>query len=243
MQDKPTIEEQTAFYDRWNVEHRAGAFEEIPDGIRDRGVRVLDILRTLDLHAPRILEVGCGTGWLTEKLGAFGKVTAIDLSPSAIAVARTRNIDAELIAGDFYQHGFAASSFDIVVCVETLFYVEDQPRFVERVASLMKPGAHLILTTVNKFVYERSRDVRPVEPGQVRNWLSRRDLRRLLARRFELLSMTTVAPTGDLGILRLVNSYKINAVLLRLFSAENLRSAKERIGLGGGVVVVARKPV
>jgi SAM-dependent methyltransferase len=235
------MEEQKAFYDRWNVQHRRGAFDEIADEIRDRGSRVLDILRALDLHEPRILEIGCGTGWLTEKLCEFGKVTAIDLSPQAIGVARERNIAAELIADDFFEHPFDEASFDITVCVETLFYVDDQPKFVARLTALLKAHGYLVATTINRFVYERSPDVRPAEPGQVRNWLSRKEIRRLLAQHFEILSMTTMAPTGEWGILRLVNSQKVNAVLGRVFSPERIRRVKERVGLGGGVIVLARK--
>ena len=54
----------------------------------------------------RVLEVGCGTGWLTEVLCDLGSVTAIDLSPRAIEIAQARGTDAKMIAGDFFQHDF-----------------------------------------------------------------------------------------------------------------------------------------
>lgn len=241
MEPKPTIDEQRAFYDQWNVQHRSGEYDQIAPEIRDRGGRAVEIVRSLGLTAPRILEVGCGTGWLTGKLCALGKVTAIDLSPQAIAVARQRNLPTELIAGDFFAVPFEEGSYDVLVCIETLFYVEDQPRFVAKMAALLKPRGHVVVTTINKFVYERSGDVHAAAAGQVRNWLTLKQIRELLSRQFDILSMSTMEPRGDRGILRLVNAPKVNALLGSVIPAEQIKRAKERLGLGGGVVVMARK--
>jgi 2-polyprenyl-3-methyl-5-hydroxy-6-metoxy-1,4-benzoquinol methylase len=238
---KPTIDEQRAFYDQWNVQHRSGGFEQIAPEIRDRGSRVLALLESMKLQRPRILEVGCGTGWLTEKLCALGEVTAIDLSPQAIEVARQRKVPAELIAGDFFDVQFARAPFDVVVCVETLFYVEDQPAFVAKLATLLRPGGTLALTAINKFVYERSKDVHLPQPGQIRNWIPVGALRKLLSGPFEIRAVTTIDPRGELGILRVVNAPKLDAALGGLIGAARLKRAKERLGLGGGVLVVARR--
>jgi 2-polyprenyl-3-methyl-5-hydroxy-6-metoxy-1,4-benzoquinol methylase len=237
----PSIDQQKTHYDAWNLRHRQGSFSEIEGEIQGRGLRVLENLRALDLTDASILEVGCGTGWLTEKLCEFGPVTAIDLSPRAIAVARDRVPDANFVAGDFFAHEFPTSAYDVGVCIETLFYVVDQPRFMEKLASLLKPGGILALTTINKYVYERSSDVRPPAEGQVRQWLSRQDLQELVATHFEILSIVTIEPRGDQGLLRLTNSYKVNTFLGRVMSQKRLKRAKESLGLGGGIVIMARK--
>jgi SAM-dependent methyltransferase len=241
MGNDPTLDEQRAFYDEWHTKYRRGRFNEITAEIRLRGSKVINIVRALNLITPHILEVGCGTGWLTEKLCDLGAVTAIDLSPTAIAMARERKIAAEFIADDFYAYEFPPASFDVGVCVETLSYVTDQPRFVQKLASLIRSGGFLAVTTINKFVYERRRDILPPERGQIRKWLTKRELRKLLSPHFEILSMTTIEPVGNMGVLRLVNSYKVNALLNRLFSPERVKGAKERIGLGGGIVILGRK--
>lgn len=240
MDKDPSIEQQQVFYDNWNLGHRNCNFEAIPEEIRARGTRVVDIIRSLTLFSPRILEVGCGTGWLTERLCDIGQVTAIDLSPQAIGIARQRNITANLIAGDFCEKEFNGEVFDIIVCVETLFYVSHQIRFVKKLASLMSKDGFLVLTSINKFVYDRSTDVGPPEHGQIRKWLTKKQLKNLLSRHFEILSMKTIEPRGNMGILRLINSYKLNAVLQRLFLSESVKHMKEKIGLGGGIVVIAK---
>jgi 2-polyprenyl-3-methyl-5-hydroxy-6-metoxy-1,4-benzoquinol methylase len=241
MAHDPSIDEQIAYYDRWNSSHRSGEFDEIAEEIRMRGVRVLQRLKAMDLGRPSILEVGCGTGWLSEKLCELGSVTAIDLSPKAIEIAQRRGCDAEFIAGDFYAEEFGKAPYDVGVCIETLFYMHDQPRFVEKFASLLAPRAVVGITNINPFVYERSSDIPPPVTGQVRKWLDKSQLRALLEPHFSILSMETVEPRGDQGILRLTNSYKVNAILGRVFSPGAVKRAKEKLGLGGGIVIMARK--
>jgi 2-polyprenyl-3-methyl-5-hydroxy-6-metoxy-1,4-benzoquinol methylase len=48
----------------------------------------------------RILDLGCGDGVLTEKIVAAGAVVAgVDAAPDMVAAARTRGLDARLMAG------------------------------------------------------------------------------------------------------------------------------------------------
>src|SRR5271166_3021602 len=102
MEEYPTLEQQVEFFDHWNESYRKEGFEEIEPESHARGERVLQILESLRILGVSILEVGCGTGWLTERLVRFGPTTAIDLSPRAIAIARSRGLDSEFVAGDFY---------------------------------------------------------------------------------------------------------------------------------------------
>lgn len=238
----PSLEEQRAYYDAWNTRHRDRDFAHIESESRARGGRVLELLRSLPPDPRRrILEVGCGTGWLSGELCAFGDVTAVDLSPAAVRIAEARGLPAHFVAGDFMTQAFAAAPFDVVVCVETLFYVEDQPAFVARMAEMLRPGGVLITTCVNRFVYERRHDIPPPVRGQIRKWLGRRDVLRLLASHFRVLSVDTVLPKGHGGVLRLVNSTKLNGVLERFVPAARIERAKERLGLGHTIVILASR--
>jgi 2-polyprenyl-3-methyl-5-hydroxy-6-metoxy-1,4-benzoquinol methylase len=239
--EHPSFEEQAAFYDRWNPSYRTSGFAAIEPESKARGTRVLQVLGALGLERPSILEVGCGTGWLTEQLVQFGAVTAIDLSGKAIEIARGRGLGAEFIAGNFYTQDLPAGHFDVAVCVETVAYVPDQPRFIDKIASLLKPGGHLILTAVNPFVYNRRTDVQPLEPGQIRKWLTRGQLHRLLGGRFRILKSTTLHPVDGRGVLRLVNSHKVNRLLGCVLPERAITSMKEALGFGHCRVVLARR--
>ncbi len=241
MTEQPTLQEQIDFFDEWNEKYRSAGFEQIEPESKARGDNVLEILSSLPLRHPRILEVGCGTGWLTERLIEFGPTTAIDLSPRAIEIARRRGLDAEFFAGDFYRHEFQRADFDVGVSVETISMVPDQAQFVAKLATAIKPGGYLILTAQNKFVYERRSDIPPPLPGNIRKWLSRRELMRLLRPHFQVIRTTTVLPKGDMGILRAVYSYKVNRLLGLFFSTATIVRVQEKAGLGHTRVVLARR--
>ena len=99
----PTLEERVKFYDKWSESHRADEFDGIDEEIRIRAEEVLTHLDEIGSHCARILEIGCGIGWLTQQLNRFGNVTAIDLSPVAIQIARDRDDEAHYIAGDVFE--------------------------------------------------------------------------------------------------------------------------------------------
>jgi hypothetical protein len=105
----------------------------------------------------------------------------------------------------------------------------------------LKTGGYLILTTVNKFVFERREDVAPIAPGQIRQWLNTKDVKLLLRPLFCLQRVMTVMPEGHKGTLRLINSHKLNALMQLFFSPATLTRLKEMAGLGQTIVVLARK--
>ena len=230
---EPTIAQQIEYYDRWNADNRAGDLDAIEPEIRRRGLLVCEHLRRAGLSQPRILEVGCGTGWLSSKLVELGSLSAIDLSPKAIEIARQRHVQATFIADDFFAHDFGSEPFDAIVCIETLFYVPDQPRFVAKLAELLRPGGFLGLSCINKFVYERSSDIGAPKAGQVRRWLSKGEILALLRPQFDIRSVQSVEPRGDQGILRLVNSYKVNSMLGRVVGAAHA-AVQGAPGIGRG---------
>lgn len=236
----PTIEEQAAFYDEWNLTNRSVSLDKLEEESQARAAKILELASHIPGTNLNILEIGCGTGWLTEPLSKFGRCTGIDLSEKAIGVARERGIGAEFLAGDFFTMALPTGQYDIAVVVETIAYVQDQPLFVSKLVSHLKPDAHLILTTVNKFVYERRSDIGPPKPGQIRRWLSMSELRQLLQGKFRILESTTVLPQGNVGLLRIVNSHKLNRIMSKIFSANRVRRWKEWLGFGHTRVILAQ---
>jgi 2-polyprenyl-3-methyl-5-hydroxy-6-metoxy-1,4-benzoquinol methylase len=238
----PTLEAQAAYFDKWNASYRAQSYDDMEPESRARGEAVLQLLRSLPLSQPTILEIGCGTGWLTEKLIQIGRVTAIDLSARAIEIAKRRNLDAVFVNGDFCQAEFPLAFFDVVVLVETLSCVPNQAQFLSRLASLIKPGGFLILTSLNSFVYRRRSEIRMPRPAdEICNWLTKKQLVQLLSSDFQIQYNATVLPKGDQGILRLVNSRRLNWLLARVFTPGSIARAKEKLGLGHCRVVLAKR--
>ncbi len=117
------------------------------------------------LKDKRALDVGCGGGLLTEALAAKGAdVTGIDLADEVIEVARLHGL--EQSAGGHWPAGAvkpayqkisaedlaakAPASFDIVCCLEMLEHVPDPASVIAALAKLARPGATVVLSTINR---------------------------------------------------------------------------------------------
>jgi 2-polyprenyl-6-hydroxyphenyl methylase / 3-demethylubiquinone-9 3-methyltransferase len=108
------------------------------------------------LTGKRALDVGCGGGLLSEAMAAAGaEVTAIDLAPDVIEVARLHLLEsglevdyrlcaAETLAAEQPGH------YDVVACMEMLEHVPDPAAVIHACAALLKPGGRLVLSTLNR---------------------------------------------------------------------------------------------
>jgi 2-polyprenyl-3-methyl-5-hydroxy-6-metoxy-1,4-benzoquinol methylase len=235
----PSVEEQRGFWD-WHWSHRAerGTVNAWKDR---RHEAIVAYLASLRLERPRILDVGCGTGVYTKALARFGPTTGLDLSPAAIDVARSELPGIEFLAGNMYDYPFR-DAYDVIVAQEVFDHVQDQATFVERAAGLLGAGGYLILSCTNRFVLERARDLFPPQPAHhIFKPLLRRELRALLRPRFRVLRTTSVVPLGNHGILRVLNSPRLNAILRAVVGGRGLERLKERCGLGFQNIVLAQK--
>jgi 2-polyprenyl-3-methyl-5-hydroxy-6-metoxy-1,4-benzoquinol methylase len=237
----PSIEDQCKFWD-WHWQHWQER-KVLNDWTERRAQEILALIRSLSQTQPRILDLGCGLGWFTERLADVGEAHGIDLSAEGIAKAQARRPDIHYLAGDLYRAPLPAGNFDIVVSQEVIAHVENQTRYVERAAEVLKPGGHFIVTTGNKFVMDRLGDVGwNVQPPQhIARQLTRGQLRQLLRPWFKVLRTLTIIPHGQLGILRLVNSYKVNRAMRLLLPQEKIDALKERAVFGWQMIVLGQK--
>jgi 2-polyprenyl-6-hydroxyphenyl methylase / 3-demethylubiquinone-9 3-methyltransferase len=104
----------------------------------------------------RVLDVGCGGGLLAEALALAGAhVTAIDLAPGMIEVARLHAAAGELAID--YRLTSAAElaevqpgSFDVITCMEMLEHVPQPAGMMQTLARLMQPEGALFVSTLNR---------------------------------------------------------------------------------------------
>ena len=119
-------------------------------------VRLQYVKQRISLRDAKVLDVGCGGGLLSEALAKEGaEVTAIDLAPELIKVAKLHRLESG-VAVDYHLQSVEAlaaeqpGSFDAITCMEMLEHVPDPSAIIAACASLLKPGGQLFLSTLNR---------------------------------------------------------------------------------------------
>lgn len=103
-----------------------------------------------------VLEVGCGTGQLTEPLARHRlEVTAIDISPEMLASARRRVPDAGVtfLVSSFEAFEPPGASFDLVAFADSFHWIDPEHRFA-RSARLLRPRGWLAVTSIHQLYDE-----------------------------------------------------------------------------------------
>ncbi|KHL10327.1 methyltransferase family protein [Mumia flava] len=224
------------YWNDWNAEYR----EHGQDWAAQRQAEIFEAwLGGIGRRDLRILEVGCGAGWLSRRLGAFGHVTGIDLADEVVARARERQPGARLLAGDFMTTD-VGGPFDVVVHMETLAHVVDQQAFCDRVADLLAPGGRLMVSTQNRTVRERYMITPPAPPAQIRHWVDPDRLRYLVGARLVVDELFTVNPDSDRLPRRLLTARRVHRLLGHSLS-QRLERRTEAWGWGRTIMLRAHR--
>jgi cyclopropane fatty-acyl-phospholipid synthase-like methyltransferase len=117
--------------------------------------RLLRIVEDLGLvPGERVLEIGCGPGvaatYACERIGAAGRLTAVDRSPKAVALAARRLADevatgrAEVLRRDLEDLDLGDRAFDVVLAVRVGLFHREPERARSLVAPWLAPGGRIV---------------------------------------------------------------------------------------------------
>lgn len=139
-----------------------------------------ELLEPDELKGKRLLDVGAGTGWFSEKAARAGaRVTSTDIGINMLRQIRGRS-RAALFASDACDLGLAPETFDVVISSECIEHTPDPLRAISEMCRVLRRPGVLILTTPNRVwhfsavIAERFK-LRPYEG--LENWVGWRDLR------------------------------------------------------------------
>jgi SAM-dependent methyltransferase len=106
-------------------------------------------------RAGRVLEAGCGEGYGAALLRSSGaaRVFGLDYDATAIRHAHSTYDEIPCVQGNLVQTGYADGSFDLVVSMQTVEHLWEQPRFVAECRRLLRPGGTLVLSTPNRLTF------------------------------------------------------------------------------------------
>jgi 2-polyprenyl-6-hydroxyphenyl methylase/3-demethylubiquinone-9 3-methyltransferase len=119
-------------------------------------VRLEYVERAGPLAGLRIVDVGCGGGLLAEAMARRGAhVTGLDLASELLQVAELHALEGD-VKLDYRlesaeQHAAThAGAYDLATCMEMLEHVPDPSSVVAALATLVRPGGHVFLSTINR---------------------------------------------------------------------------------------------
>lgn len=108
----------------------------------------MDILRHWIGPGHCVIDVGCGSGLLTDFCKSQGnQVIGIDIT-SQVKTTRTRSLD--VVQGDIEQvFPFPDETFSLAICIEVVEHLLQPDRMLGEIYRVLKPGGILILSTPN----------------------------------------------------------------------------------------------
>ncbi|MEV0622207.1 methyltransferase domain-containing protein [Nonomuraea sp. NPDC050404] len=99
------------------------------------------------LGAPRLLDVGCGTGVVTAAALALGaEVTAVDADPAMLALTARRHPYATIRHAALPHLPFEDAQFDVIAGNFVINHVPDAPAALRELHRLLRPAGTLALT-------------------------------------------------------------------------------------------------
>ncbi|WP_420453007.1 class I SAM-dependent methyltransferase [Ilumatobacter sp.] len=161
-----TVPAESIFFDLWSASYdRAGLQEATNRPVHDA------VLERLGDARPRsVLDLGCGTGQLCERLRALdadSRIVGVDLSDGALlhASGRSGGDDAtpgddvaagagagprpiEFVRADAQDLPFDDGAFDLVICTQSFHLYADQVGAVAQVHALLAPGGRFMIASV-----------------------------------------------------------------------------------------------
>jgi 2-polyprenyl-3-methyl-5-hydroxy-6-metoxy-1,4-benzoquinol methylase len=97
----------------------------------------------------KILDVGCGCGNQCYAMSAYdAEVVGIDLQNFMIEYARQFNMrdNTTYICGDFFDMDVPDDYYDIILCQNVMFHIEDKVKFLIKIYKSLKRGGQFVFT-------------------------------------------------------------------------------------------------
>jgi SAM-dependent methyltransferase len=139
------IYREPAYYECGSSGYREGSYTFQEPALRATFRRLLTNLDSRGLAGGRLLEVGCGHGYLLDEAGPFfDRRFGTDFSPEIAAIARRTG--AEVFVGGIEQIP-ADLKFQCIIATQVIEHVYDPLSFVEQLVNRTLPGGHIVLAT------------------------------------------------------------------------------------------------
>ena len=134
------------YYDEWTVENKYD--KDMVDWKYSGPQETIDLLKK---HIPnkniKILDAGCGTGYVAEALIElnFKNIIGIDFSKAMLEIAKEKKIYRKLICQSLNDKiKLRTNQFELVVCTGVLTSGHVGPNAIKELIRVVKPGGYFI---------------------------------------------------------------------------------------------------
>lgn len=145
---------------------------------------IADRVKALDPdRKAKILEVGCGLGYLTHALKTAGHdIRGLDISSSAVEAAKQTYGPYYVCADVNVFPATTDERFDIIVMTEVVEHLEEPLAVLSSLRALLKPGGVALVSTPSKDFLPQSAVWRTDNPPVHLAWYSKTSLREMARR-------------------------------------------------------------
>lgn len=110
-----------------------------------RRALALDLLKRYGTEHPLVLDLGCGTGVVSQEMRSFATVQGLDFSMQALKFCRQRQIQ-NLAQGDAQQMPYRSETFDAITSLDVIEHLEDDRAAFREAFRVLRPGGVLVLS-------------------------------------------------------------------------------------------------
>jgi 2-polyprenyl-3-methyl-5-hydroxy-6-metoxy-1,4-benzoquinol methylase len=105
----------------------------------------------------KILECGCGMGYLTYSLHKAGfNVIGLDISQNAVNEA-TENFGEIYVCANVFEYAMEhREEYDRIILTQVIEHIEEPIKWLETLQTMLKKGGKIILSTENKTIYPKN---------------------------------------------------------------------------------------
>ncbi len=134
--------------------------EDVPADHYDRGIksnlfqkfwhwrRFTEVLKVIEPIDGVLLDIGCHSGTFTQKILSkikSEKIYGVDISPSAIKLAKKRIPYGLFQVGDAESLSFRSNFFDAVFCLEVLEHVDNPGQVLVEIKRVLKKNGYVVV--------------------------------------------------------------------------------------------------
>ncbi|HTE00451.1 MAG TPA: class I SAM-dependent methyltransferase [Mucilaginibacter sp.] len=133
LQNLPDIDSLHIYCNEWKIRKRSGE-------------RLIAYLQRKRRHL-RILEVGCGNGWLSARLSGINDTKVIGLDINQVEISQASRVfkkdNLEFVYDTFNDNTFENQTFDVIVFAASLQYFPSVINVLKQAQSLLNPRGEI----------------------------------------------------------------------------------------------------